>query len=281
MVKSTGELLKEHDFLIKKKFGQNFLTDNNVIAKIVAGAGVTPAHTVIEVGPGLGALTHLLSQQTKQVICIEIDTTLIPILESHGFSNVSIVEGDVLKVDIPALIGDNSPVAVVANLPYYISTPIITKLLALDSLIDSITIMIQKEVADRLSAQPGTKAYGSLTVFVNYHADVSHVITVPPGCFIPRPGVDSAVIRLNINKKQKPTDEEFFYKLVRQSFAVRRKTLLNSLTITGSELELSKDQIRQGLATLGLDENIRGEVLTLPDFIALSDALCEVKKQNA
>ena len=276
MSKRTSELLKAHDFLIKKKFGQNFLTDNNVIAKIVAGANLTPEHTVIEVGPGLGALTQVLSTQTKQVICIEIDTTLIPILESQNFTNVTLVAGDVLKVDIEALIRDRRPVAVVANLPYYISTPIITRLLALDGKIDSITIMIQKEVADRLNAQPGTKAYGSLTVFVNYHADVSHVITVPPNCFIPRPGVDSAVIHLKVNKKQQPTNEAFFYKLVRQSFAVRRKTLLNALTVKGSELDLTKDQIRAGLALLDMDENIRGEVLTLEAFIALSDALCHL-----
>lgn len=277
MVKTTKELLQEHDFLIKKKYGQNFLTDNNIINKIVSGANLTQEHTVLEVGPGLGSLTSALSKIAKHVICIEIDKTLIPILNSHGFDNVDIVEGDVLKVDIDSLIQEKQPVSVVANLPYYISTPIITKLLMLK--IESITIMIQKEVADRLKAKPATKSYGSLTVFVNYHADVSHITTVPPGCFIPRPGVDSSVIHLKLNKKQKPIDEEFFYKLVRQSFSQRRKTLLNSLTAKGSELNLSKEQIQQGFVDLGISENSRGETLSLENFINLSDILLKIKKK--
>lgn len=271
----TAQLLKEHDFLIKKKYGQNFLTDHNIINKIIDGACLTKDHTVLEIGPGLGALTSGLSQRVKQVICIEIDKNLIPILESHEFANVDILEGDILKVDVKSLISDKTPVSIVANLPYYISTPIITNLLILDDIVDSITIMIQKEVADRLVAQPGTKAYGSLTVFVSYHADVNHVITVPPGCFIPRPAVDSSVIHLKINKKRKPTNEDFFYKLVRQSFSQRRKTLINSLTNKSNEIGLTKEQIQQGFKELGINENIRGEVLSLDDFLNLSDELCK------
>ena len=275
MVKSTKELLQTHDFLIKKKFGQNFLTDNNMIQKIVRGANLTPDHTVLEIGPGLGALTAVLSQAAKEVVCIEIDQTLIPILESHGFSNVRIVAGDVLKVEIESLIANKNPVAVVANLPYYISTPIITRLLELKtSSIESLTIMIQKEVADRLTAQPRTKAYGSLTVFVNYHAEVSHVVTVPPSCFIPRPGVDSSVVHLKLNKKKQPLNEAFFYQLVRQSFAKRRKTLLNALTAKESQLGLTKDQVLAGFSALGLALDVRGETLSLDEFIHLSDVLC-------
>ena len=279
--KNTQDIIKKHNFSIQKKYGQNFLIDEHVLNKIIAAAELNKDDYVIEIGPGIGTMTERMAPECKHVTAIEIDKELIPILSEtlSRFDNVDIINEDVLKVDLNKLIAernDNKPVKVVANLPYYITTPIIMSLLENNIPIDTITVMVQKEVADRMMVGPGTKDYGALSLAVQYYAKPYIVANVPMNCFIPRPNVASAVIRLTCHKEPPVTvkDERLMFKLIRASFNQRRKTLINGVS-NFAELSFSKDQVANALKSIGLNENIRGEALDLEKFAKLSDALLE------
>ena len=279
--KNTQEIIKKHNFSIQKKYGQNFLIDEHVLNKIIAAAELTEDDYVIEIGPGIGTMTERMAPECKHVTAIEIDKELIPILSEtlSGFDNVDIIIEDVLKVDLNKLIAernDNKPVKVVANLPYYITTPIIMSLLENKIPIDTITVMVQKEVADRMMVGPGTKDYGALSLAVQYYAKPYIVANVPMNCFIPRPNVASAVIRLTCHKEPPVTvkDEKLMFNLIRASFNQRRKTLINGIS-NFSGLSFTKEQVAMALNSIGLSENIRGEALDLEKFAKLSDALLE------
>ena len=279
--KNTQEIIKKHNFSIQKKYGQNFLIDEHVLNKIIAAAELTEDDYVIEIGPGIGTMTERMAPECRHVTAIEIDKELIPILSEtlSGFDNVDIINEDVLKVDLNKLIAernDNKPVKVVANLPYYITTPIIMSLLENKIPIDTITVMVQKEVADRMMVGPGTKDYGALSLAVQYYAKPYIVANVPMNCFIPRPNVASAVIRLTCHKEPPVTvkDENLMFNLIRASFNQRRKTLINGIS-NFSGLSYTKEQVAMALNSIGLSENIRGEALDLEKFAKLSDALLE------
>lgn len=279
--KNTQEIIRKHNFSIQKKYGQNFLIDEHVLNKIIAAAELTEDDYVIEIGPGIGTMTERMAPECKHVTAIEIDKELIPILSEtlSGFDNVDIINEDVLKVDLNKLIAernDNKPVKVVANLPYYITTPIIMSLLENKIPIDTITVMVQKEVADRMMVGPGTKDYGALSLAVQYYAKPYIVANVPMNCFIPRPNVASAVIRLTCHKEPPVTvkDEKLMFNLIRASFNQRRKTLINGIS-NFSGLSYTKEQVAMALNSIGLSENIRGEALDLEKFAKLSDALLE------
>ena len=279
--KNTQEIIKKHNFSIQKKYGQNFLIDEHVLNKIIAAAELTKDDYVIEIGPGIGTMTERMAPECRHVTAIEIDKELIPILSEtlSGFDNVDIINEDVLKVDLNKLIAernDNKPVKVVANLPYYITTPIIMSLLENKIPIDTITVMVQKEVADRMMVGPGTKDYGALSLAVQYYAKPYIVANVPMNCFIPRPNVASAVIRLTCHKEPPVTvkDEKLMFNLIRASFNQRRKTLINGIS-NFSGLSFTKEQVAMALNSIGLSENIRGEALDLEKFAKLSDALLE------
>ena len=279
--KNTQEIIRKHNFSIQKKYGQNFLIDGHVLNKIIAAAELTEDDYVIEIGPGIGTMTERMAPECKHVTAIEIDKELIPILSEtlSGFDNVDIINEDVLKVDLNKLIAernDNKPVKVVANLPYYITTPIIMSLLENKIPIDTITVMVQKEVADRMMVGPGTKDYGALSLAVQYYAKPYIVANVPMNCFIPRPNVASAVIRLTCHKEPPVTvkDEKLMFNLIRASFNQRRKTLINGIS-NFSGLSFTKEQVAMALNSIGLNENIRGEALDLEKFAKLSDALLE------
>ena len=279
--KNTQEIIKKHNFSIQKKYGQNFLIDEHVLNKIIAAAELTEDDYVIEIGPGIGTMTERMAPECRHVTAIEIDKELIPILSEtlSGFDNVDIINEDVLKVDLNKLIAernDNKPVKVVANLPYYITTPIIMSLLENKIPIDTITVMVQKEVADRMMVGPGTKDYGALSLAVQYYAKPYIVANVPMNCFIPRPNVASAVIRLTCHKEPPVTvkDEKLMFNLIRASFNQRRKTLINGIS-NFSGLSFTKEQVDMALNSIGLSENIRGEALDLEKFAKLSDALLE------
>lgn len=279
--KNTQEIIKKHNFSIQKKYGQNFLIDEHVLNKIIAAAELTEDDYVIEIGPGIGTMTERMAPECRHVTAIEIDKELIPILSEtlSGFNNVDIINEDVLKVDLNKLIAernDNKPVKVVANLPYYITTPIIMSLLENKIPIDTITVMVQKEVADRMMVGPGTKDYGALSLAVQYYAKPYIVANVPMNCFIPRPNVASAVIRLTCHKEPPVTvkDEKLMFNLIRASFNQRRKTLINGIS-NFSGLSYTKEQVAMALNSIGLSENIRGEALDLEKFAKLSDALLE------
>ena len=279
--KNTQEIIKKHNFSIQKKYGQNFLIDEHVLNKIIAAAELTEDDYVIEIGPGIGTMTERMAPECRHVTAIEIDKELIPILSEtlSGFDNVEIINEDVLKVDLNKLIAernDNKPVKVVANLPYYITTPIIMSLLENKIPIDTITVMVQKEVADRMMVGPGTKDYGALSLAVQYYAKPYIVANVPMNCFIPRPNVASAVIRLTCHKEPPVTvkDEKLMFNLIRASFNQRRKTLINGIS-NFSGLSFTKEQVAMALNSIGLSENIRGEALDLEKFAKLSDALLE------
>ena len=279
--KNTQEIIKKHNFSIQKKYGQNFLIDEHVLNKIIAAAELTEDDYVIEIGPGIGTMTERMAPECKHVTAIEIAKELIPILSEtlSGFDNVDIINEDVLKVDLNKLIAernDNKPVKVVANLPYYITTPIIMSLLENKIPIDTITVMVQKEVADRMMVGPGTKDYGALSLAVQYYAKPYIVANVPMNCFIPRPNVASAVIRLTCHKEPPVTvkDEKLMFNLIRASFNQRRKTLINGIS-NFSGLSFTKEQVAMALNSIGLSENIRGEALDLEKFAKLSDALLE------
>lgn len=279
--KNTQEIIRKHNFSIQKKYGQNFLIDEHVLNKIIAAAELTEDDYVIEIGPGIGTMTERMAPECRHVTAIEIDKELIPILSEtlSGFDNVDIINEDVLKVDLNKLIAernDNKPVKVVANLPYYITTPIIMSLLENKIPIDTITVMVQKEVVDRMMVGPGTKDYGALSLAVQYYAKPYIVANVPMNCFIPRPNVASAVIRLTCHKEPPVTvkDEKLMFNLIRASFNQRRKTLINGIS-NFSGLSFTKEQVAMALNSIGLSENIRGEALDLEKFAKLSDALLE------
>ncbi|MBO5088273.1 MAG: 16S rRNA (adenine(1518)-N(6)/adenine(1519)-N(6))-dimethyltransferase RsmA [Lachnospiraceae bacterium] len=274
----TIETIKKYDFAFQKKFGQNFLIDSHVLDKIIAAAGVTKEDVVLEIGPGFGTMTQYLAEAAKEVIAVEIDKTLIPILHETlaDYENVTIINEDILKVDIAKLVEEKNggkPIKVVANLPYYITTPIIMGLFESQVPLDNITVMVQKEVAQRMQAGPGTKDYGALSLAVQFYAEPYIVANVPPNCFIPRPGVGSAVIRLT--KWENPPigvkDEKLLFALIRASFNQRRKTLQNSLVNGG--ISVTKEQVVEALEKLELSSTVRGEALTLEQFASLSDTL--------
>lgn len=274
---NTREIIDKYGFMFQKRFGQNFLIDGNVVEKIVREAGVTKDDFVLEIGPGIGTMTQLLCENAREVAAVEIDTNLIPILKETlaPYDNVTVINEDILKVDIAALAQEKNggrPIKVVANLPYYITTPIIMGLFESHVPIDSITIMVQREVADRMQVGPGTKDYGALSLAVQYYAKPEIVLNVPPACFMPRPNVGSAVIRL---KKYETCpvevdDAQFMFKLIRASFNQRRKTLANGLS-NSSELTLSKEKIAAAIESLGVSPSIRGEALTLGQFAQLAN----------
>ena len=277
----TIEIIKKYDFVFQKKFGQNFLIDQRVLDKIIDAADIGPDDCVLEIGPGIGTLTRCLAEAAGQVIAVEIDKNLIPILGDvlSEYNNITVINEDILKVDIQALVDEKNggkPIKVVANLPYYITTPIIMGLFESNVPIDNITVMVQKEVADRMQVGPGTKDYGALSLAVQYYAEPYIVANVPQNCFIPRPNVGSAVIRLTRHKEKPVTvkNEQHMFRLVRAAFNQRRKTLQNALH-NMPELNLSKEQVVTALKEMGLSETIRGEKLTLEEFAKLSDLLSE------
>ena len=279
--KNTIEVLQKYDFVFQKKFGQNFLIDSHVLDKIVSAAGITKDDFILEIGPGIGTMTQYLAASARKVFAVEIDKALIPILEDtlKEFDNVQVINQDILKVDIKKLAeehNDGKPIKVVANLPYYITTPIIMGLFESQVPIDSITVMVQKEVADRMKVGPGTKDYGALSLAVQYYAEPYIVANVPPNCFMPRPKVGSAVIRLTRHEKPpvEVADEKLMFRLIRASFNQRRKTLANGLK-NSPELSYSKEEIQQTIEKCGFKAGIRGEALTLEDFAKLANAFSE------
>lgn len=271
---NTIALIKAHDFSFKKRFGQNFLIDSHVLDKIIRGAEIGKEDAVLEIGPGIGTLTQALCEAAGEVTAVEIDRDLIPILEKTlaAYDNVRIINEDILKLDLSAI--SEKPLKVVANLPYYITTPIIMGLFESGAPLLSITVMVQKEVADRMQATPGGKDYGALSLAVQYYAEAEIIANVPPNCFIPRPGVGSAVIRLTKHTAPpvQPKDEKFMFRLIRAAFAQRRKTLVNTLR-NDSSLSYSREQLETVLAAMGLPAAVRGERLSLVEFAELSDRL--------
>ena len=282
--KRTIEVLQKYNFAFQKRFGQNFLIDTHVLEKIIASAEITKDDFVLEIGPGIGTMTQYLAEAAREVAAVEIDKTLIPILQDtlKEWNNVTVINNDILKVDIRQLALEKNqgrPIKVVANLPYYITTPIIMGLFENQVPIESITIMVQKEVADRMQVGPGTKDYGALYLAVQYYARPEIVANVPPNCFMPRPKVGSAVIRLE-RYEQPPVqvkDEKLMFRLIRASFNQRRKTLVNGLK-NSQELHFTKEQIEESMIQCGLPLNIRGEALTLEQFAMLSDILTDKSK---
>ena len=273
----TIAVLQKYNFHFQKKFGQNFLIDTHVLERIIAEAGVTKDDFVVEIGPGIGTMTQYLCESAGAVAAVEIDKNLIPILHDtlSEYDNVEIINEDILKVDIAALAEEKNggkPIKVVANLPYYITTPIIMGLFESHVPIESITVMVQKEVADRMQCGPGTKDYGALSLAVQYYAKPEIVANVPPNCFMPRPSVGSAVIRLTRHEKPpvEVVDEKLMFRLIRASFNQRRKTLVNGLK-NASDLSFSKEQIEAAIEAIGQPLTIRGEALTLEQFAALSN----------
>lgn len=281
---NTIEILKKYNFTFQKKFGQNFLIDTHVLDKIIAAAEITKDDFVLEIGPGIGTMTQYLAQAAGKVAAVEIDKALIPILGDtlSAYDNVMIINEDVLKVDIQKLVEEENggrPVKVVANLPYYITTPIIMGLFEKHVPIESITVMVQKEVADRMQVGPGTKDYGALSLAVQYYASPYIVANVPPNCFMPRPKVGSAVIRLTCHQ-EKPVqvqDEKLMFNIIRASFNQRRKTLANGLK-NAATLDFTKEEVEAAIDALGKGASVRGETLTLEEFARLSDLLSPYKK---
>lgn len=276
---NTIAVLQKYGFNFQKKYGQNFLIDTSVLDRIISAADITKEDCVLEIGPGIGTMTQYLAEAAREVVAVEIDKALIPILEDtlSSYDNVMVVNEDILKVDINALVEERNqgrPIKVVANLPYYITTPIIMGLFEQKVPLKSITIMVQKEVADRMQEGPGSKDYGALSLAVQYYARPEIVANVPPNCFIPRPGVGSAVIRL-IRYEQPPVqvaDEKKMFALIRASFNQRRKTLVNGLN-NAAGLHVTKEQVTEALEKMGLSPTIRGEALSLEQFAVLSNLL--------
>ncbi|HBE86199.1 MAG TPA: 16S rRNA (adenine(1518)-N(6)/adenine(1519)-N(6))-dimethyltransferase [Lachnoclostridium sp.] len=279
----TIEIIKKYEFAFQKKFGQNFLIDTHVLDKIIAAAGVTKDDCVLEIGPGIGTMTQYLAENARHVVAVEIDSNLIPILNETlaDYENVTIIHADILKVDINQITeqyNGGRPIKVVANLPYYITTPIIMGLFENMVPIDNITVMVQKEVADRMQVGPGSKDYGALSLAVQYYAEPYIVANVPPNCFMPRPNVGSAVIRLARHKEPpvKAEDPGLMFKLIRASFNQRRKTLQNGLN-NSPEIPFAKEQITEAVESLGLGPSVRGEALTLEQFSSLSNYFTGMK----
>ena len=282
--KATKEVVQKHNFKFSKSLGQNFLIDTNVIDRILEGARVTEGDYVIEVGPGIGTLTKEMGRTAEKEVAIEIDKTLIPILEETlaDFPNIEVINQDILKVDVQELVKEKlngGPVKLIANLPYYITTPIVMKFLEEDIPVTDIVVMVQKEVADRMNAQPNSKDYGALSVAVQYYCDTEIVAKAPRHMFMPQPNVDSTVIGLHVReeKKYNVDNEDIFFKTVKASFGQRRKTLLNSLGGLGF---LSKDQIKVALQEANIDEKRRGETLSIEEFASLSNAVNRIHNES-
>lgn len=281
--KATKEIVNKHNFKFSKSLGQNFLIDDNVIDKILAGSRLSEIDKIIEVGPGIGTLTREMGKTAQNVVAIEIDKTLIPILKETlaDLDNVEVVNEDILKVDIQGLINeklDGGPVKLIANLPYYITTPIVMKFLEEDIPVTDIVVMVQKEVADRMNAKPSTKDYGALSVAVQYYCDTEIVAKAPRHMFVPQPNVDSIVICLHVRseRKYKVDNEDIFFKTVKASFGQRRKTLLNSLGGLGF---LTKDQIKEALQAANIDAKRRGETLSIDEFANLSNEINKISSK--
>jgi 16S rRNA (adenine1518-N6/adenine1519-N6)-dimethyltransferase len=281
--KNTAEVLQKYQFRMQKKYGQNFLIDTNILHKIVEAAQITKEDCVLEIGPGIGTMTQHLAEAAGRVIAVEIDKELIPILEETlaPYGNITLLHADILKVDLQKLSeeqGIDRPFKVVANLPYYITTPIIMELFESHVPLESITVMVQSEVADRMQVGPGTKDYGALSLAVQYFAKPEVMVRVPASCFMPRPNVDSTVIRLtrHDNPPVEVEDEAYLFAIVRASFNQRRKTLVNGLVNAGN-LGVSKEQVEDVLGQMGLSKTVRGETFTLERFAELSNRLGRVK----
>lgn len=281
--KNTIEILNKYNFVFQKKFGQNFLIDMHVLDKIITAANITKEDTILEIGPGIGSMTQYLCEKAGKVISVEIDKMLIPILQENlaQYDNFILINDDFLKLDIKNLLKKNNcnRVKVVANLPYYITTPIIMNLFENNIPIESITVMIQKEVALRMQAFPGTKDYGALSLAIQYYSTTEIIANVPPNCFMPRPNIDSAVIKLTL-RDSKPyplNDKDLMFKLVRAAFNQRRKTLVNSIK-NAANLNIGKETIAAALEEMNLSPSIRGEALSLEDFCTLSNILSKKNK---
>ena len=282
--KYTIEVLQKYGFVFQKRFGQNFLIDTHVLERIIEASEITKDDFVLEIGPGIGTMTQYLAEAAREVTAVEIDDALIPILKDtlKEWDNVTVLHGDILKTDIRKIADEKNqgrPIKVVANLPYYITTPIIMGLFESHVPVDSITVMVQKEVADRMQTGPGSKDYGALSLAVQYYAEPKIVANVPPNCFMPRPKVGSAVIRLTRHQNPPVTtlDEKLMFRLIRASFNQRRKTLSNSLK-NSQELPYSKEEVEAAIKECGLPLNIRGEALKLEQFARLSDTFSKLNK---
>ena len=281
--KYTIEVLQKYGFVFQKRFGQNFLIDTHVLDRIIQASEITKDDFVLEIGPGIGTMTQYLADSAREVTAVEIDDALIPILKDtlKEWDNVNVIHGDILKTDIRKIADEKNqgrPIKVVANLPYYITTPIIMGLFESHVPVDSITVMVQKEVADRMQTGPGSKDYGALSLAVQYYAKPEIVANVPPNCFMPRPKVGSAVIRLTRHQNPPVTakDEKLMFRIIRASFNQRRKTLANGLK-NSQELNYAKEQVEAAITECGLPLNIRGETLTLEQFAKLSDIFFDMK----
>ena len=282
----TLEIVRKYHLNIQKKFGQNFLIDDEVLTQIVDAAEISPNDCVLEIGPGIGTMTQYLAEKAREVVAVEIDKALIPVLQDTlaVYNNVTVINKDILKASIPQIVAEKNqgnPVKVVANLPYYITTPIIMKLFESNMPLLSVTVMVQKEVADRMQVGPGTKDYGALSLAVQYYAKPEIVANVPPNCFMPRPKVGSAVIKLT--RYEKPPvevqDERLMFRLIRASFNQRRKTLVNGIKNSG-DFSLGKEEIENIFEKCGLPLNIRGEALTLEQFAMLANCISEEKNNK-
>jgi len=282
--KNTIEILNKYKFVFQKKFGQNFLIDTHVLDKIIRAADIGPEDCVLEIGPGIGTMTQYLCENVRKVIAVEIDKALIPILENDTLSqydNYKLINNDILKLDLCKLVEEENggkPIKVVANLPYYITTPIVMELFERKVPAENITVMVQKEVAERMQAGPGSKDYGALSLAVKYYAEAYIAAYVPPNCFMPRPNVGSAVIRLTLHKEPpvKVKDEKLLFRLIRASFNQRRKTLQNGLC-NSAELDFSKEEVAGAIEQAGLLPAVRGETLELEQFALLSDILYDMR----
>lgn len=281
---TVNQIIKKYDFKFTKTLGQNFLIDENIIQKILQAVDIKKEDLILEIGPGIGTLTAAAAEHAGSIKAIEVDRKLIPILKENlkNYNHVEIIHQDVLKTDLSALIADrdsNQPVKVMGNLPYYITTPIIMKILEEKIPVESITIMLQKEVAQRIKANPGTKAYGALTLAVQYYSEVEYISDVPKTVFIPKPNVDSSIIRLDI-RKQPPVDaidEKLLFKVIQAGFNKRRKTLLNALN---SNLDLNKESLESALNDCGIDPKRRAETLTIEEFASLSNQLSKITDKS-
>lgn len=283
--KNTIEILQKYNFSFQKKFGQNFLIDTHVLDKIVKYSNITKDDMVLEIGPGIGTMTQYLCENARKVVAVEIDKYLIPILGDtlKAYDNVEVINNDILKLDLNKLVqekNDGKRIKVVANLPYYITTPIIMELLEKHVPVDCITVMVQKEVAERMQAEPRSKDYGALSLAVQYYSKPEVVANVPPNCFMPRPNVASSVIKLDLYEEPevKVNNEEHLFKLIRASFNQRRKTLANGIK-NFQGLNYSREEVVSALNNLGIREDVRGEALSLQEFAALSDEL-EKRRTN-
>ena len=281
--KNTSEIIHKYQFDFRKKFGQNFLIDNSILDKIIEAADITREDCVLEIGPGIGTMTQRLAEEAGEVVAVEIDKNLIPILDEtlEGYDNVTVLNEDILKVDIAGIVAQHGgkPIKVVANLPYYITTPIIMSLFESHVPMQSVTVMVQKEVADRMRVGPGTKEYGALSLAVQYYAKPEIITRVPASCFMPRPNVDSTVIRLT--RYDRPPveveDEKWLFAIIRASFNQRRKTLANGLSNDGG-LGVERRQVEDALTQMGLPASVRGETFTLEQFAELSNRLYALKQ---